>query len=160
MKAAVSSGDLKSILLSKRANLYYLEYCRVLCNGGRVEFVTDEGKRSLYWNIPIANTTTVLLGNGTSITQAAMRELAKAGVLVGFCGGGARRCSVPMKWMSKSLGSHLKASTGPQSICSSGCVFGLTMRCGCKQPKRCKPCVWRAYDSTGVTPGHCARQGF
>jgi CRISPR-associated protein Cas1 len=50
--------------------------------------VTDQGKQSLYWNIPIANTTTVLLGTGTSITQAAMRELAKAGVLVGFCGGG------------------------------------------------------------------------
>lgn len=29
-----------------------------------------------------------LLGTGTSLTQAAMRELAKAGVLVGFCGGG------------------------------------------------------------------------
>lgn len=88
MSPTFKSTDLKSILLSKRANLYYLEYCRVLCNGGRVEFVTDEGKRSLYWNIPIANTTTVLLGNGTSVTQAAMRELAKAGVLVGFCGGG------------------------------------------------------------------------
>ena len=61
---------------SKRANIYYLEHCRVLVNGGRVEYVTDEGKRSLYWNIPIANTTTVLLGTGTSITQAAMRELA------------------------------------------------------------------------------------
>jgi len=81
-------SDLKTILHSKRANLYYLEHCRVLVNGGRVEFVTDEGRRSLYWNIPIANTTTLLLGTGTSITQAAMRELAKAGVLVGFCGGG------------------------------------------------------------------------
>lgn len=37
---------------------------------------------------PIGNTTTVLLGTGTSVTQAAMRELAKAGVLVGFGGGG------------------------------------------------------------------------
>lgn len=80
--------DLKVILHSKRANLYYLEHCRVLVNGGRVEYVTDEGKQSLYWNIPIANTTMLLLGTGTSITQAAMRELAKAGVLVGFCGGG------------------------------------------------------------------------
>lgn len=80
--------DLKTILHSKRANLYYLEYCRVLVNGGRVEYVTDEGKASLYWNIPIANTTVILLGTGTSVTQAAMRELAKAGVLVGFCGGG------------------------------------------------------------------------
>ena len=46
------------------------------------------GKKVSYRRIPIANTTTVLLGTGTSITQAAMRELAKAGVLVGFCGGG------------------------------------------------------------------------
>ena len=84
----ISPSDLKTILHSKRANIYYLEHCRVLVNGGRVEYVTDEGKRSLYWNIPIANTTTVLLGTGTSVTQAAMRELAKAGVLVGFCGGG------------------------------------------------------------------------
>lgn len=84
----ISPSDLKTILHSKRANLYYLEHCRVLVNGGRVEYVTDEGKRSLYWNIPIANTTSLLLGTGTSITQAAMRELAKAGVLVGFSGGG------------------------------------------------------------------------
>jgi len=84
----ISPSDLKTILHSKRANLYYLEHCRVLVNGSRVEYVTDAGKRSLYWNIPIANTTTILLGMGTSVTQAAMRELAKAGVLVGFCGGG------------------------------------------------------------------------
>ncbi len=83
-----SPSDLKTILHSKRANLYYLQHCRVLVNGGRVEYVTDEGQRSRYWNIPIANTTTLLLGTGTSITQAAMRELAKAGVMVGFCGGG------------------------------------------------------------------------
>lgn len=84
----LTPSDLKTILHSKRANLYYLEHCRVLVNGGRVEYVTDEGRRSLYWNIPIANTTALLLGTGTSITQAAVRELAKAGVLVGFCGGG------------------------------------------------------------------------
>lgn len=101
-----SPGDLKSILHSKRANIYYLEHCRVLVNGGRVEYVTDAGKRSLYWNIPIANTTTVLLGTGTSITQAAMRELAKAGVLVGFCGGGgtplftANEMDVEVAWFS------------------------------------------------------------
>jgi len=85
---AFAAADLKTILHSKRANLYYLEHCRVLVNGGRVEYVTDAGKQSLYWNIPIANTTTVMLGTGTSITQAAVRELAKAGVMLGFCGGG------------------------------------------------------------------------
>lgn len=84
----ISPSDLKSIIHSKRANLYYLEHCRVLVNGGRVEYVTERGKESLYWNIPIANTTAVLLGSGTSVTQAAVRELAKAGVMLGFCGGG------------------------------------------------------------------------
>ena len=84
----IAASDLKTILHSKRANLYYLEHCRVLVNGGRVEYVTEQGKASLYWNIPIANTTTLLLGTGTSVTQAAMRELAKAGVMVGFCGSG------------------------------------------------------------------------
>ncbi len=85
---AISSGDLRTILHSKRANLYYLEKCKVVVNGGRVEYITEAGNRQLYWNIPIANTTSLLLGTGTSITQSAMRELAKAGVLVGFCGGG------------------------------------------------------------------------
>jgi len=84
----LSPSDLKTILHSKRANLYYLQYCRVMVNGGRVEYITEEGSKSLYWNIPIANTTSIILGTGTSITQAAMRELAKAGVLVGFSGGG------------------------------------------------------------------------
>lgn len=85
---SIHSSDLKTILHSKRANVYYLEHCRVLVNGGRVEYVTEQGKQSLYWNIPIANTSSVLLGTGTSLTQAAMRELSRAGVLVGFCGGG------------------------------------------------------------------------
>lgn len=102
----LAPSELKSILHSKRANLYYLEHCRVLVNGGRVEYVTDAGKQSLYWNIPIANTTSILLGTGTSITQAAMRELAKAGVLVGFCGGGgtplftANEMDVEVAWFS------------------------------------------------------------
>lgn len=99
-------AELKAVLHSKRANIYYLEHCRVLVNGGRVEYVTDEGKRSLYWNIPIANTSTLLLGTGTSVTQAAMRELAKAGVLVGFAGGGgtplfsANEVDIDIVWFS------------------------------------------------------------
>ena len=106
MSNDLKPGDLKSILHSKRSNIYYLEHCRVLVNGGRVEYVTDTGKRSLYWNIPIANTTSILLGTGTSITQAAMRELAKAGVLVGFCGGGgtplfsANEVDVEVAWLT------------------------------------------------------------
>ncbi len=55
---------------------------------GRVLYLTEANKANQYWNIPIANTTVILLGTGTSITQAAMRMLASAGVLTGFCGGG------------------------------------------------------------------------
>ena len=122
-----SPSDLKTILHSKRANLYYLQHCRVLVNGGRVEYVTDEGSKSRYWNIPIANTTSLLLGTGTSITQAAMRELAKAGVLVGFCGGGgtplfaANEVDVDVAWLTP------QSEYRPRSICNIGCVFGLMM---------------------------------
>lgn len=66
--------------------MYYLEHCRVMVNKGRVEYIADRDNASAYYNIPIANTTFILLGTGTSITQAAVREFAKAGVLVGFCG--------------------------------------------------------------------------
>jgi len=84
----IKSSDLKSILHSKRANMFYLEYCRVMQKDGRVLYLTEAKDENQYFNIPIANTTVLLLGNGTSITQAAMRMLAQAGVLVGFCGGG------------------------------------------------------------------------
>jgi len=84
----LSPSDLKSILHSKRANVYYLEYCRVMQKDGRVLYLTEAKHEHNYFNIPIANTTVLLLGNGTSITQAAVRMLAQAGVLIGFSGGG------------------------------------------------------------------------
>ncbi|NOU50447.1 type I-F CRISPR-associated endonuclease Cas1 [Pseudoalteromonas sp. JBTF-M23] len=84
----LSPTDLKTILHSKRANMYYLEHCRVMQKDGRVLYLTEAKHENQYFNIPIANTTVLMLGNGTSITQAAMRMLAQAGVLVGFCGGG------------------------------------------------------------------------
>jgi len=69
---------------------------------GRVLYLTEEKNENQYWNIPIANTTCLLLGTGTSITQAAMRMLAQAGVLVGFCGGGATPLLVAteIEWLS------------------------------------------------------------
>jgi len=89
----LSPSDLKTILHSKRANLYYLQYCRVMQKDGRVLYLAEanssvKGSENQYFNIPIANTTVLLLGNGTSITQAAVRMLAQAGVLLGFAGGG------------------------------------------------------------------------
>lgn len=80
--------NLKPILHSKRANIFYLEHCRLMQKDGRVLYLTESRNAYQYWNIPIANTTVILLGTGTSITQAAVRLLAQAGVTIGFCGGG------------------------------------------------------------------------
>ena len=88
MDSSFVSSDLKTILHSKRANIYYLSHCRVMQKDGRVLYLTEDDKANQYFNIPIANTTSLLLGTGTSITNAAMRLLSQAGVLVGFCGGG------------------------------------------------------------------------
>lgn len=76
----MQDNQLKAILHSKRVNIYYLQYCRVMQKDGRVLYLTEEDKQNAYYNIPIANTTCILLGTGTSITQAAMRMLASAGV--------------------------------------------------------------------------------
>jgi CRISPR-associated protein Cas1 len=102
----LSPSDLKAILHSKRANMYYLEYCRVMQKDGRVLYFTQAKNENQYFNIPIANTTVLLLGNGTSITQAAMRMLSQAGVLVGFSGGGgtplymANDVEQPIEWFT------------------------------------------------------------
>ena len=88
MENHFNSTDLKTILHSKRANIYYLEKCRVLVKDGRVVYLTEEKKQNSYYNIPIANTTVILLGIGTSITQSAVRMLASASVLIGFSGNG------------------------------------------------------------------------
>jgi CRISPR-associated protein Cas1 len=55
---------------------------------GRVVYFAEDKKSNAYWNIPIANTTVILLGIGTSITQSAVRMLASASVLIGFSGNG------------------------------------------------------------------------
>jgi len=97
-------SNLKAILHNKRANLYYLEKCRVMQKDGRVLYLMEDvkGDGSKYWNIPIANTTCLLLGTGTSITQAAMRLLASAGVMVGFSGGGSTPLlmATEIEWLS------------------------------------------------------------
>ncbi len=98
----ISPSDLKAILHSKRANLYYLEHCRVMQKDGRVLYLTEAKSENQYFNIPIANTTALMLGTGTSITQAAMRMLSQAGVLVGFCGGGGTplHMACEIEWMT------------------------------------------------------------
>lgn len=81
-------SEMKTILHSKRANIFYLSHCRIMQKNGRVLYLTEKDKLEQFFNIPICNTTVILLAEGTSITQAAARMLAQAGVLFGFCGGG------------------------------------------------------------------------
>ena len=45
--------DLKAILHSKRANIYYLEKCRVMQKDGRVPHLGEAGKENQYWSVPI-----------------------------------------------------------------------------------------------------------
>lgn len=77
------------VMISKRANVFYLERCRVMVKDANVIYLSQEGKDpSPFFNIPEKNTAFLLLGKGTSITDAAARQLADSNVLVGFCGSG------------------------------------------------------------------------
>ncbi len=42
--------DLKAILHSKRANIYYLDKSRVMQKDGRVLYLTEEKSTKQYWN--------------------------------------------------------------------------------------------------------------
>jgi CRISPR-associated protein Cas1 len=77
-----------AILPSHRQGLYYIEHCRVMAKDERIVYARQENAFTKFFAIPPANTNVILLGSGTSITQAAARMLAEEGVMVGFCGGG------------------------------------------------------------------------
>lgn len=77
------------IIMSKRANVFYLEHCRVHMMDGRLVFIGDQGNKfEQYFNLPDRNTIFLMLGKGTSITDAAARRLAESNVLFAFCGSG------------------------------------------------------------------------
>ena len=79
----------RAILLSKRAHVAYVEYARVLVKDDRVVYLTETGESvDQFFNIPYRNTALLLLGKGTSITDAAARKLAESQVIIGFCGSG------------------------------------------------------------------------
>ena len=79
----------QAVMMSKRANVFYLEHVRVMQRDERVVYLT-EAREGLdqFVAIPDKNTAFLLLGKGTSITDAAMRKLAESNVVVGFCGSG------------------------------------------------------------------------
>ncbi len=79
----------RALILSKRANVFYIEHARVILMDDRIVYLTqDGGDIERFFNIPERNTAMLLLGKGTSITDAAARRLAESNVVVGFCGSG------------------------------------------------------------------------
>lgn len=79
----------KQIIISKRANIFYIEKARVMQKENRVVWLTETNEDiEHYFNLPHRNTSLVLLGTGTSITNAAVRHLAQNNVMIGFCGSG------------------------------------------------------------------------
>lgn len=85
---AIESGGSRTIMLSKRANIFYLERAKVCVFNERVIYKKNNDESVLDYNIPDCNTSLLLLGQGTSITNSACRALSKSGVVIGFCGTG------------------------------------------------------------------------
>lgn len=79
----------RAVLMSRRANVYYLEHARLVQRGERLMYLNESGEEiDKFVNIPYKNTAFILLGKGTSITDAAARRLAEANIVLGFCGSG------------------------------------------------------------------------
>jgi len=79
----------RPVMLSKRACVFYLEKVRVVLKDDRIVYLTDNSQPVEYfYNIPEKNTAFLLLGKGSSLTDAAARRLAESNVMVGFCGSG------------------------------------------------------------------------
>lgn len=79
----------RQILLSKRANVFYLEHVRVMQKDDRVVYLNgSDTEIESFFNIPERNTIFILLGKGTSITDSAVRKLAESNIVVGFVGNG------------------------------------------------------------------------
>lgn len=88
MKNLIPGGGSRTILLSKRANIFYLDKVKVYVRNERVLYQIVKDLKLLDYNLPDCNTSLVLLGKGSSITDAAIRSLAKSSVVVGFAGTG------------------------------------------------------------------------
>ena len=94
MSQPTNNGHLRKqrsrpLMLSKRACVFYLERVRVILKDDRIVYLTESLQPiEHFYNIPEKNTAFLLLGKGSSITDAAARRLAESNVMVGFCGSG------------------------------------------------------------------------
>lgn len=107
----------RALMLSKRACVFYLERVRVMLKDDRIVYLTDNLQpMEHFYNIPEKNTAFLLLGKGSSLTDAAARRLAESNVMVGFCGSGGS----PLFHLLISLSSHHKVNIAQPNICKRG----------------------------------------
>ena len=76
------------LLITDREGALYLERARIRVEGDRiVYYITDDEHRRIY-NIPHVNLAVLFMGQGTSITQDAMRLLGEEGIHLAVTGTG------------------------------------------------------------------------
>ena len=75
------------MLPSHKNQIHYLEHTKIVKIDEKIAYTRDIKSKEFYFSIPYANTSVILLGPGTSITQSAIHHLASEGVMVGFTGG-------------------------------------------------------------------------
>lgn len=75
------------ILQSHKNQVSYFEHSKIVKTDDKVAYTKDYKSKEFYFAIPYGNVAVILLGPGTSITQAAMHHLASEGVMVAFTGG-------------------------------------------------------------------------
>lgn len=75
---------MKSIIATHKEGIRYIEHCRINVTNGRLTFIKKEDAIEKHFSVPYFNISTILLGEGTSLTQKAAKFLSNEGVMVGF----------------------------------------------------------------------------
>jgi len=83
-----SSTRIPKLLPSQKGHLYFLEHARLEVEDGCTVFKSAENGRYVSYNLTCANTSLVMLGEGTSVTRDAVRLCAEQGLMLVFTGGG------------------------------------------------------------------------
>ncbi|GBR54781.1 CRISPR-associated protein Cas1 [Neokomagataea thailandica NBRC 106555] len=76
------------LLMTDRESAVYLEHARIHVEGERVVYHIDDDENRREFNIPHVNLAVLFIGQGTSITQGAMRLLGEEGVHLAVTGSG------------------------------------------------------------------------
>ena len=77
-----------AILPTHKYGITLREHCRIMVKDEKLTYLQQDKAYQKFWAIPYGNLNVLMLGTGTSITQAAARLLSEEGVMLAFVGGG------------------------------------------------------------------------